>query len=382
MRNFFWQDAIRWAVWGVCALSIAGCSGVPDKPKPAELPAVSGQLALQKSWSNAVGPVTTPLFASVHGDQVAVASTQGQVALIHALSGQDVWRLQLDSPIQAGISGDGQRFAVITRNNEVVAIEAGKVAWRYRLSALSYTAPVVAGARVFVLTADRTVTALDGASGRKLWSQQRSGDPLVLQQAGLLVPMGNTLLAGWGGRLVALNPNTGGVLWETLVGSSRGTNEVERLVDLVAGASRQGQTLCVRAFQSSVACVDAVGGRALWSRVAQGHEGLDGDEQRLFGVESDSTVQAWQRQDGQPAWRQDVLRFRGLTAPLVFTRSVVLGDDNGLLHFLSRQDGQILQRLSTDGSAITGKPVAVNVAAGQTLVVVTRAGGVFGFRPE
>ncbi len=368
----------RWTLLGALAFSIAACSSAPDKPKPAALPAVSGQFAVQKAWSSAVGPVTTPLFASVHGDQVAVASTQGQVALINASSGKDVWRLQLDSPIQAGVSGDGQRFAVITRLNEVVAIEAGKVVWRYRLPALSYTAPVVAGARVFVLTADRAVTALDGASGQKLWTQQRTGDPLVLQQAGLLMPLGDTLLAGWGGRLAALNPNTGAVLWETLVGSSRGTNEVERLVDLVAGASRQGQTLCVRAFQSSVACVDTNRGATLWTRPAQGHDGLDGDDKLLFGVESDSKVLAWQRQGGQPAWTQDALRFRGLSAPLVLGRSVVVGDDNGLVHFLSRQDGQTLQRLSTDGSAVTGKPVA----AGQTLVVVTRAGGVFGFRPE
>ena len=374
----FSHTCTRWTLLGALALLIAACSSTPDKPKPAALPTVSGQLAVQKAWSNTVGPVTTPLFASVHGDQVAVASTQGQVALIDAASGKDVWRLQLDSPIQAGVSGDGQRFAVITRNNEVVAMEAGKVVWRYRLPALSYTAPVVAGARVFVLTADRAVTALDGASGQKLWSQQRTGDPLVLQQAGLLMPLGDTLLAGWGGRLAALNPNTGGVLWETLVGSSRGTNEVERLVDLVAGASLQGQTVCVRAFQSSVACVDGSRGATLWTRPAQGHEGLDGDDKLVFGVESDSKVLAWQRQGGQPAWTQDALRFRGLSAPLVLGRSVVMGDDNGLIHFLSRQDGQALQRLSTDGSAITGKPVA----AGQTLVVVTRAGGIFGFRPE
>ena len=274
--------------------------------------------------------------------------------------------------------GDGQRFAVITRNNEVVAIEAGKVLWRLRLAAMSYTPPLVAGGRVFVLTADRAVTALDGASGQKLWTQQRTGDPLVLQQAGLLMPFGDTLLAGWGGRLASLNPNTGAVRWETLVGSSRGTNEVERLVDLVAGASRIGNAVCVRAFQSTVACVDATRGTTVWTRPAQGHEGLDGDESLVFGAESDSKVLAWQRQTGQPVWTQEGLRFRGLSAPLVLGRSVILGDDNGLVHFLARQDGQVVQRLSTDGSAITGKPVA----AGPTLVVVTRNGGVFGFRPE
>lgn len=368
----------RWLGVGALVLAVSACSSSPTKPQPAPLPTVSGQLAIQKVWTASIGAVTTPLFASVHGEQVAVASTAGQVALIQASNGQDVWRLLLDSPIQAGVGGDGQRFAVITRHNEVVAIEAGRVLWRHRLAATSYTAPLVAGGRVFVLTADRAVTALDGATGQKLWSQQRTGEPLVLQQAGLLVPFGDTLLAGWGGRLASLNPTTGAVRWETLVGTSRGTNEVERLVDMVAGLSRQGQVVCVRAFQASVTCVDANRGTTLWTRPAHGHEGLDGDENLVFGAESDSKVLAWQRASGQPAWTQEALRFRGLGAPLVLGRSVVLGDDNGWVHFLSRQDGQPLQRLSTDGSPITGKPVA----AGQTLVVVTRTGGVFGFRPE
>jgi outer membrane protein assembly factor BamB len=369
----------RWACLGGFVLAVAACSSAPEKPQAAALPSVTGQLAVQKAWTANIGPVTTPLFASVHAGLVAVASSPGQVALIDAATGQDVWRLHLGSPIQAGVGGDGQRFAVITQNNEVVAIEAGKVLWRSRLPAMSYTAPLVAGGRVFVLTADRTVTALDGASGQKLWTQQRTGgDPLVLQQAGLLMPFGDTLLAGWGGRLASLNPNTGAVLWEALVGSSRGTNEVERLVDLVAGASRMGNLVCVRAFQSSVACVNATRGNTVWTRPAQGYEGLDGDETVLFGVESDSKVMAWQRQTGQPAWTQDSLRFRGLSAPLLLGRHLVLGDDAGMVHFLSRHNGHAVQRLSTDGSAITGKPVA----AGRTLVVVTRAGGVFGFRLE
>lgn len=376
--SVFSQPSAR-CVWLLAlVLSLTACSSAPEKPKPADLPTVIGPLLVPQAWVNSVGPVTTPLFVSVHGENLAVASTQGQVALINASTGQDVWRLKLDSQIQAGVSGDGQRFAVITQNNEVVVIEAGREIWRHRLPALTYTAPVVAGGRVFVLTADRMVTALDGASGFKLWSQQRTGDALVLQQAGLLMPFGDTLLTGWGGRLAALNPNTGAVIWETLVGSTRGTNEVERLVDLVAGASRLDHSLCVRAFQSVVSCLDARRGNVLWSRPAQGHEGLDGDESLVFGAESNSKVQAWQRASGQPAWTQDALRFRGLSAPLVLGRAVVLGDDTGLLHFLARQDGQVLQRVATDGSAIVGKPVAV----GSMLVVQTRAGGVFGFRPE
>lgn len=374
MLNPAWT---RWlAVTSLLVLS--ACSSAPDKPQPAPLPPVSGAFKLQKAWNNQVGEVSTPLLVSVHGQQVAVASTLGQLALLDAGTGQDVWRLNLGSPIQAGVGGDGQRFAVVTRHNELVTVEAGRVVWRQPLPALSYTPPLVAGGRVFVLTGDRAVSAFDGATGQKLWTQQRPGDPLVLRQAGLLMPLGDQLLVGWGGRLVSLNPLTGSVRWETLVGSTRGTNEVERLVDLVAGVSRVGNSLCVRAFQASVACVDGANGRMAWSRAANGHQGLDGDAQTVWGVESDGKLVAWQRSSGAPLWTQEALRFRGLSLPLAWGQALMVGDQDGWVHALSSKDGQPLQRTGTDGSAITGRPVL----AGQTLVVVTRTGGVFGFRPE
>ena len=48
------------------------------------------------------------------------------------------------------------------------------------------------------------------------------------------------------------------------------------------------------------------------------------------------------------------------------------------MHLLSREDGAVLNRLTTDGSAIAATPTLV----GETLVVVTRSGNVFGFQPQ
>ena len=78
------------------------------------------------------------------------------------------------------------------------------------------------------------------------------------------------------------------------------------------------------------------------------------------------------------AWSSDRLKYRNLTAPLAVGRTLVLGEDTGTVHFLSRADGSPLNRVSPDGSAIA----AVPVLAADTVVVVTRNGGVFGYRPE
>ena len=358
------------------ALLLAGCSSTPSKPQPGPLPAVSGGLSVSKAWSARAGAITTPLQAMVIANRVVLASSEGLLMELQADKGQEVWRLQLKDTLTAGVGSDGRRHAVVTSGNELVVVQDGREIWRQRLAAQTFTAPLVAGERVFVQTADRSVLAFDGASGQRLWQLQRNADPLVLRQAGILTAVGDTLLAGHGGRLSALQPLNGQVRWEALIGSSRGTNEVERLVDLVAGISRQGQTVCVRAFQASVTCVDAVRGQTLWSRPAQGHLGLDGDGALVFGVESDSRLRAWTRQDGQLAWSEDQYRFRQLTAPRVWGPVIALGDGQGQVHFLARENGRTLQRLSTDGSPVALQPVV----AGQTLVTVNRSGLVTGWR--
>jgi outer membrane protein assembly factor BamB len=150
------------------------------------------------------------------------------------------------------------------------------------------------------------------------------------------------------------------------------------LVDLVAGSSRSGDQLCVRAFQSAVSCVDAARGSVVWTKQASGGTGIGGDGNVIYGSETDGTLIAWRRSDGEKMWSQESLKFRGLTAPLLVGGAVVVGDFSGLLHFMSKAKGETLNRVSTDGSAIVAGPVLV----GATVVVATQRGGVFGFRPE
>ncbi len=356
--------------------ALAACS--TPKPKPAELPANVALLGVRQAWNVKLGEVAFPLEVNVQGGTVTLAGTEGTVVALDALSGRELWRTSVGAPLSAGVGSDGKVAAVVTTGNELVALQAGKEIWRQKLNAQTFTAPFVAGGRVFLLAADRSVSAFDGQSGRRLWTQPRPGEPLVLSQDGVLMAVGDTLVVGLSGRLVGMNPSNGSVRWEAPIAAPRGTNDVERLVDLVGRTSRVGDVVCARAFQASVGCVDTSRGAVVWSKPSVGFEGVAGDDRLVFGSEGDGKVVAWRRTDGNPAWSTDRLKYRVLTAPLAVGRSVAVGDNTGLLHFLSREDGSPLTRLSTDGSPIAAAPVL----AGDTVVVVTRNGGIFGFQPE
>lgn len=362
----------------VLLVALAGCSSGVRKPEPAPLAPSPDLIGVRQAWTASLGEVDFPLVVQAVGSTVALADGEGRVSLLDARTGEVLWRSPAVAALTAGVGHDGRTAAVVTVGNELVALEDGRELWRQRLPAPAYTPPLVAGARVFVLGADRTVSAFDGRSGRRLWSQPRTGEALVLRQPGILMAVGDTLVVGLAGRLVGMNPLNGTARWELAIASPRGTNDVERLVDLVQGVSRQGSVVCARAFQAAIGCVDAARGVLLWNRPAAGAAGLHGDAVQVLGVEFDGSLVAWRRSDGEPVWRMERLRYRKLTAPLLLGPSVVLGDDGGRLHFLSAVDGALQARIETDGSPIAATPVL----AGNTLVVVTRRGTVYGFRPE
>nr|WP_245587269.1 outer membrane protein assembly factor BamB [Comamonas composti] len=376
-----YSKAGRWLALGLLATSLGGCAwlGGGDKPELKDLGPNPGLLAVHQAWTVKLG-AEVPLASTVHvqGETLFVVTKDGAVTALDARTGAQSSRFAVGEPLTAGAGSDGEHVAVLTRSNQVAVYVQGQQQWKQSLAAAAYTPPLVAGGRVFVLGADRTISAFDAGNGRKLWAAQRPGEPLVLRQPGVLMAVGNTLVAGLSGRLVGLDPDSGSVRWEVPLASPRGTNDVERLVDLVGTVSRVGDSVCARAFQASVGCVDARTASVRWTQPSKGSDGIAGDEQAIFGAESNGTVQAWRRVDGSRLWSVDKLQHRRLTAPLQLGRSVIFGDDYGVVHLFAKTDGQALARLNTDTAGVAAAPVAV----ADTLVVVSRSGTVYGFRPD
>lgn len=357
-------------------LGLAGCGA--DKPPPAPLVNFEPTIAGRQVWSARVDGVRFPMAPVARDGRFIVAGDDGTVLALDAQTGAEAWRASAGAKLSAGVGSDGRFTSVVTQGNEVVVFDGAKEIWRKRVPSRVVTPPLVAGERVFVMSVDRAVHAFDALDGRKLWALQRPGDALTLAQAGVVAPFRNSLLVGQGVRLAALDSLRGTLQWEVALASPRGTNEVERLADLLGPVVRTGDTVCARAFQSAVACVDASRGALLWSRNAGGVNPVGGDATTIAGADGSDRITAWKTASGETLWTNEKLLNRGLSGAVAVGPSVVFGDLQGYLHFLSLASGDLQLRLPTDGSPVVGTPVL----AGQTLLAVTRNGGLFAFRPQ
>ena len=355
---------------------LSACSS--DKPKPTPLASITPQIAGRLVWSTRLDGAAPGLIVTARDGEFTVAAADGSVVALQADTGRELWRGSAGVRLSAGVGSDGRYAAVVTRDNEVVVLERGNVRWRARLASRVSTPPLVAGERVFVMGVDRVVTAFDAIDGRLLWTLQRPGEALTLSQPGVVAAFKDTLLVGQGQRLTGVDPLRGTVRWEIALANPRGTNEVERLSDLTGPALRVGNMVCARSFQVGVGCADAQLGTLLWTKSVGGVQAIGGDAELVVGADASDRITAWRANNGDLAWNNENLRYRGLSGPLVLGRTVIFGDADGQVHFLDRADGKTLLRLPTDGSPVVGVPVR----SGNTILVVTRNGGLFAFRPE
>jgi outer membrane protein assembly factor BamB len=101
---------------------------------------------------------------------------------------------------------------------------------------------------------------------------------------------------------------------------------------------------------------------------------MTSDGRSLYITDDRNAIVALDKTNGASLWKQDKLFGRGVTGPLQLGRYVIVGDFEGYVHFLSREDGSFAARIATDGSGIIAPPVGLDMTS---FLVQTRNGGVF-----
>jgi len=290
---------------------------------------------------------------------------------VDAATGGVAWRVKLDKRLSAGVGSDGDTVAVAARDGTLLALDGeGKQKWTAALGGEAVTVPAVGLGLVIVRSSDNRVSAFETDTGKRRWTFQRQNPPLVLRQTASVAITPGTVFVGLpGGRLVALSLENGAVRWEGSVSQPRGATEIERIADVVGTPLVSGRELCASSFQGKIACFDLPSGRAMWSRDVSTPSGIEVDARLVSAADDRDHVHAFSR-TGASVWKQDKLAQRGLSAPLSLGPVLVLGDIRGLVHLLSRDDGAIVGRFATDGTAIECAPVA----SGRAAVVLTSGG--------
>ena len=360
---------------------MAGCSSwnpfakKDPKTEPAKLVELKSSMAVRDAWKYSIGKSGVYAFTpALSGSSLYVVNADGALARLDAATGRETWRIKAGTAITSSPGTDGNVVVVGGVKGVVLAFDAdGKELWKAQASSEVLTAPVVGQGMVVVRSVDNRIFGFDAKTGERKWVVQRTTPALTLRNApGMVLGGANVYVAQPGGKLVALTAATGVVRWEVVVSEPRGATELERVSDIAGTPVVFEADVCAVTYQGKAGCFDAATGMPRWTKPISSDVGVAVDQRFVFAADDQGSVVAFARDGGQGAWKNDALARRRLSTPASYGRSVAVGDYQGYIHFLSREDGALIGRISTDGSPI----VSVPVVAGSNLIFQTQSGTV------
>lgn len=371
----------------ILLMTLAGCQTVGNMwddifgssgPKlvPAALvqfnPSVDVKVRASANIGSAAGSIFTPALTK---EGVFAISYDGKIARFDTDTLKEVWRVDAGKKLTGGVAAADNVVVVGTPKGEVLAYDFnGKALWQARVSSEILSAPQISEGLVLVRSGDGRVFALSAKDGSRKWMYERATPALTVRNYGGVLADKNAVFAGFGGgKLVALELQTGRLGWEASVAVPRGVSEIERIADVTSNPVSDGREICAVAFQGRVACFEPQSGNLIWARDISSIAGMAIDTRNVYVSDVNGTVHALDKTTGAYVWKQDKLANRELSAPLIYRGYVVVADLQGYVHFLSREDGAFVARIATDGAPIRAQPEALT----DGILVQTKKGGLF-----
>lgn len=346
-------------IWG-CA-NIEYRSDLPQKT--ALLPLTATNLMITKGWTTEVGVGVGEhdvklLLAEEQGVLVATDAT-GVVAAIDMSNGHKLWQNKLKLTISSGPTIQNDKV-IIGGNALVLALnlKTGAVLWKTAVTSEVLAAPKVQEDVVYVNTLDGGLTALNANDGHQLWRFALNPPSVVLRRSCVPVVTNKHIIAGFAnGKIVVINRLDGSVDWVADLAIAKGRSDIQRMVDVSADLVVKDEVIYAVSYQGNLKAFILATGQVLWEREVSSYAGLVVDENKVYVAATNGDVLAFDRHTGGSVWVQPALHGRNLSKPVIQKNMLVVADEDGYLHWLQKNQGNLIARYKFTGKGIEAPPL-------------------------
>ncbi|SJN57985.1 Outer membrane protein assembly factor BamB precursor [Vibrio ruber DSM 16370] len=349
---------------------LAGCSGEEESVVMAPVPVVNSEFTPHIDWRASVGSGVGHYFSKLKPkyvyDTIFVADRDGLVKALNPENGKELWHrdLEIDDPIRlaGGIAAGFNQIYVGSENGIVYALNAktGDLKWKQNIGGEVLASPTTDSNLLIINTSNGNLTALDQNSGKEQWVISTEVPNLTLRGVSEPVAVSGGVFWGTaGGRLAAAITSRGQMIWQQPIGIPKGSTEIDRLVDVDSSPLVIGDSLYTIGYNGQLVDIDLRSGKPVWKRTYSSAKDIATDGGRLFIATDEDHIVAVDARSGTELWTNRKLEHRLVTAPVVISNYVVVGDSEGYLYWIDRNSGEFVAQQFVNSSGFAVSPIAL-----------------------
>lgn len=392
MKNIFLIGALAGVVL------VQGCSSTSQTVRiPTELQPVEQRYQFNLDWQVNVKLLAEAdgrsLRMASDENHLYVASSSG---LLTALIKQNqsrhtdqvLWQKRIDADLLAGPVVVGNQLIVGSAKGDVIALDAqtGQVLWVRNLGAEVVSQPVVANQLILVRTNDGRLVSLNRKTGSVVWTADHQMPNLFLRGAApVLVEKDRVFIGRESGFLEALSLQSGEKLWDARVAIPTGRTDLERMVDIQAKPIVADGRLFVLSYNGRMAAINPNNGNLIWAKDLSGFRDFIVHNQVIYLIDEDDILRALDPASGTEYWNQQALKYRRLVDVRLDGErgeqpQLMLADGLGYVHWVDPKDGSIVGRFKHANHLDAGQEIVDIYQQQQRYYVLDTDGNVSAYR--
>ncbi|QTR49417.1 outer membrane protein assembly factor BamB [Candidatus Thiothrix anitrata] len=353
---------------------LAGCSSVQEVTssvlppsearQPQKLQDFVPQATVRTLWQVKTGSSNRDAHVRIqpylNGNALFVAGGNS-VSAWDKTNGKRLWQANINQgTISGGVSCDNLHCYLGTSNANAIAVDAntGQERWRTRLTGEVFGVSEAQTGKVVFRTGDGRLHGINAATGAHLWQQARPANNLSLRGAGVPLIVGSMVIAGFdSGVVTAFDLQSGTTLWETRLALSKDTSDLSRMIDVDGKLKALGEALFAASNNGQIAGINMRNGTIAWSAPYSSNTGVEADTNGLYTTNAAGDVWRLEPRTGSPLWKLDSLRGRQPSVPGIAGQHVIVADQQGYLHWIKAQNGQLAARIAGDSAGYAVPPL-------------------------
>ncbi len=364
----------------------------------------------QRAWQASIGPgtrgsgfwrtfglsvprrlIAQPIVAE---GKLFALNSDGEVVALNAATGGALWRVNIlpkdeeQGDVGGGIGYSAGVVYVATGGAEVLALNAGTgaIVWRAALDAPARGAPTISGGRIYVVTTENELVALDPANkGARLWNFAGVAEPTgILGAANPAVEGSIVVTPQSSGEIVAVRAENGRQLWTERLAAARQINPITNIADITARPVVDRGLVVAVSNAGRLAALDIRTGRRIWDVDIGGIQTPWIAGEWVYALSNEGQLVCIARGTGRIKWSVQLNNFateRQRRTPIVWTGPVLASDrlivagSHGEALSLSPYSGQVLGRI------VIGERVLISpIVAENTIYLLDDTGRVLALR--
>ena len=346
----------------------------PDEPK--ELSSYENQKDISIIWNlsfdgeNEIGNFE-PGFSS---QNLFFADSEGTLSSISLKSGEKEWSIELNFLASGTAAGFGI-LVVADVDGNVIALDQkdGSQLWSTNVKGEILSKSVIDTQIVVVKSGSGELIGLNRVTGEIEWSYRSKLPPLTVRGSSSPVLSDDKIFVSFdNGRLGVFDINSGFPLWDGAISYASGTSELDNLIDGDSSPVIEGGLVYTTNYQGNLNIFDIAQKRSVWTSETSSFYSPVIMRGLLIVADANSTIKSFSLSSLEESWLNEDYLNRGLSNPVSYKGSLIVGDFEGYIHIIDPLNGKTIGR-----KKLSRKPIKSIFTRSNSLYVIDEAFNLF-----